>query len=111
MKVDVYKLPQNSPDDLTALKAAIASGKINSQQIVAIMGKTEGNGCVNDFTRGFAVQTLQNYLANFVGQEQAAAIVYVMSGGTEAQPGGEAGRGLQRRRPRTEGNGCDHPCS
>ncbi len=83
MKVDVYKLPQNSPDDLTALKAAIASGKINSQQIVAIMGKTEGNGCVNDFTRGFAVQTLQNYLANFVGQEQAAAIVYVMSGGTE----------------------------
>ncbi len=83
MKVDVYKLPQNSPDDLTALEAAIASGKINPQHIVAIMGKTEGNGCVNDFTRGFAVQTLKNYLANFVGQEQAAAIVYVMSGGTE----------------------------
>jgi len=83
MKVDVYKLPQNSPDDLTALDAAIASGKINPQQIVAIMGKTEGNGCVNDFTRGFAVQTLKHYLANFVGQEQAAAIVYVMSGGTE----------------------------
>ena len=83
MKVDVYKLPQNSPDDLTELKAAIASGKINPQQIVAIMGKTEGNGCVNDFTRGFAVQTLKHYLANFVGQEQSAAIVYVMSGGTE----------------------------
>lgn len=83
MQVDVYKLPQNSPDDLTALEEAIDSGKINPQQIVAIMGKTEGNGCVNDFTRGFAVQTLKNYLANFVGQEQAAAIVYVMSGGTE----------------------------
>ncbi|BBC26857.1 ring-opening amidohydrolase [Pseudanabaena sp. ABRG5-3] len=83
MKVNVYKLPQNSPDDLTSLEIAITSGKINPQQIVAIMGKTEGNGCVNDFTRGFAVQTLKNYLANFVGQEQAGAIVYVMSGGTE----------------------------
>lgn len=83
MKVDVYKLPQNSPDDLTALEAAIASGEINPQQIVAILGKTEGNGCVNDFTRGFAVQTLKNYLAGFVGEEQSASIVYVMSGGTE----------------------------
>ena len=83
MKVEVYKLPQNSPDDLMALESAIISGKINPQQIVAIMGKTEGNGCVNDFTRGFAVQTLKNYLANFVRQEQVAAIVYVMSGGTE----------------------------
>jgi cyanuric acid amidohydrolase len=83
MKVDVYKLPQNSPDDLTALNVAIASGKINPQQIVAIMGKTEGNGCVNDFTRGYAVQTLKDYLGNLVGQNQAEAIVYVMSGGTE----------------------------
>ncbi|PZU97694.1 MAG: cyanuric acid amidohydrolase [Pseudanabaena sp.] len=83
MKVDVYKFPQGSPDDLSALQAAIASGKINPQHIVAIMGKTEGNGCVNDFTRGFAVQTLKNYLGELVGKVQADAIVYVMSGGTE----------------------------
>jgi cyanuric acid amidohydrolase len=83
MKVDVYKLPQNSPDDISALDDAIAAGKILPQNIVAIMGKTEGNGCVNDFTRGFAVQSLQNYLSRIIGQEQAAAIVYVMSGGTE----------------------------
>ena len=44
MKVDVYKLPQNSPDDLTALKAAIASGEINPQEIVAILGKTPIQG-------------------------------------------------------------------
>lgn len=49
MKVDVYKLPQNSPDDLTALEAAIASGEINPQQIVAILGKTEGNGSNSKF--------------------------------------------------------------
>lgn len=83
MKVDVYKLPQNSPDDLTALEAAIASQQINPEHIVAIMGKTEGNGCVNDFTRGFAVQTLKQYLATFVSPDRLNAIVYVMSGGTE----------------------------
>ncbi|MBD2176576.1 ring-opening amidohydrolase [Pseudanabaena sp. FACHB-1998] len=83
MKVDVHKLPQNSPDDISALDAAIATGKISPHDIVAIMGKTEGNGCVNDFTRGFAVQSLQAYLGKIIGQAQAAAIVYVMSGGTE----------------------------
>ena len=83
MKVDIYKFPQNSPDDLTALRSAIASGEIKPQQIVAIMGKTEGNGCVNDFTRGFAVQTLKTYLSELVGKDQANSIVYVMSGGTE----------------------------
>jgi cyanuric acid amidohydrolase len=83
MKVDVFKLPQNSPDDISALDAAIAAGNILPENIVAIMGKTEGNGCVNDFTRGFAVQSLQNYLSKLIGQKQAAAIVYVMSGGTE----------------------------
>jgi cyanuric acid amidohydrolase len=83
MKVNVYKLPQNSPDDISALDEAIAEGKISPHNIVAIMGKTEGNGCVNDFTRGFAVQSLQTYLGKIIGQEQAAAIVYVMSGGTE----------------------------
>ena len=83
MRVEVYKLPQNSPDDLSALDIAIASGKIPPQNIVAIMGKTEGNGCVNDFTRGFAVQSLKNYLKEIIGSEQSDAIVYVMSGGTE----------------------------
>jgi cyanuric acid amidohydrolase len=83
MRVEVYKLPQNSPDDLSALDIAIATGKISPHKIVAIMGKTEGNGCVNDFTRGFAVQTLKNYLEKIIGRGQLDAIVYVMSGGTE----------------------------
>jgi len=63
MKVGIFKVPQNSPDDLTALDDLIQSGKIDPAKIVAILGKAEGNGRVNDFTRGFAVQSLQNYLA------------------------------------------------
>jgi cyanuric acid amidohydrolase len=83
MKVEVYKIPQNSPDDLSQLDALIHSGKIDPNKIVAILGKTEGNGCVNDFTRGFAIQTLKTYLRDKVNLEVAQRIVYMMSGGTE----------------------------
>lgn len=83
MKVNVFKISQNCPNDLTALEALIEAGKLDPAKIVAILGKTEGNGCVNDFTRGFAVQTLQSYLQAKTDTETAAKIVYVMSGGTE----------------------------
>ncbi|NET47563.1 MAG: ring-opening amidohydrolase [Merismopedia sp. SIO2A8] len=83
MKVDVFKIPQNSPDDLTGLTALIQQQRIDPKTIVAIMGKTEGNGCVNDFTRGFAVATLKGYLQPLIGIGLAQQIVYVMSGGTE----------------------------
>ncbi|MEM6447870.1 MAG: ring-opening amidohydrolase [Cyanobacteria bacterium P01_D01_bin.123] len=82
MKVDVIKISQNSPDDLTGLIHAIQQQKINPRHIVAIMGKTEGNGCVNDFTRGFAVATLKSYLRDLIG-ESVNRIAFVMSGGTE----------------------------
>jgi cyanuric acid amidohydrolase len=83
MRVDVFKIPQQSPDDLTGLDALIQNHTLLPEHIVAIMGKTEGNGCVNDFTRGFAVATLKHYLTPLVGEEQTQRIVFVMSGGTE----------------------------
>jgi cyanuric acid amidohydrolase len=85
MKVDVFKIPMNAPNDLTGLQALIEDQKsIDPKTIVAIMGKTEGNGCVNDFTRGFAVATLQHYLNPLINDTTIAnRIVYVMSGGTE----------------------------
>jgi len=82
MKVDVFKIAQNSPADVSGLAALIQEQQLNPAHIVAIMGKTEGNGCVNDFTRGYAVQSLQHFLSEHIGH-QAEQIVYVMSGGTE----------------------------
>ncbi len=82
MKVDVFKVAQNSPSDMTGLDALIQSQMLDPATIVAIMGKTEGNGCVNDFTRGYAVQTLKHFLSQHVG-DRAQQLVYVMSGGTE----------------------------
>jgi cyanuric acid amidohydrolase len=83
MKVNVFKLPQSRPDDISALDALIESGELDPAAIVAILGKTEGNGCVNDFTRGFATQTLKAYLQTKIDAETVQGIVYVMSGGTE----------------------------
>ncbi len=83
MNVNVFKIAQTSPDDLSGLDQLIQTQALDPTTIVAILGKTEGNGCVNDFTRGFATQTLKHYLSNHIGKAQAEQIIYVMSGGTE----------------------------
>lgn len=83
MKVELFKIPQRSPDDCTGLEQLIQAGAIAPEQIVAILGKTEGNGCVNDFTRGFATQTLKHYLSRWLSADALGNIVFVMSGGTE----------------------------
>lgn len=83
MKINLYKIPQASPDDISGLDTLIQQGHLDPSQIIAILGKTEGNGCVNDFTRGFAAQTLKTYLAAHIGAAAAKQIVYIMSGGTE----------------------------
>ena len=63
----VLRLPTAGPQDTAPLAAAIASGEIDARTIVAIVGKTEGNGCVNDFTRGYATLALKLVLAESAG--------------------------------------------
>jgi cyanuric acid amidohydrolase len=72
----VLRLATAGPHDTAPLEAAIAKGEIDPDTIVAIVGKTEGNGCVNDFTRGYATLALKLLL----GERKVAV---VMSGGTE----------------------------
>ena len=79
----VTRLPARSPDDVEGLEAAISRGEIQAQGIVAILGKTEGNGCVNDFTRAFAVRAMQDMMARHIPRDKVAKIAMVMSGGTE----------------------------
>ena len=51
----------------------------------AVLGKTEGNGCVNDFTRAYASEAVRAAIASAPnhGHAAAAAASVVMSGGTE----------------------------
>ncbi|WP_279480098.1 ring-opening amidohydrolase [Aureimonas sp. SK2] len=79
----VHRVPAAGPDDVSGLERLVAAGRLDPAGILAILGKTEGNGCVNDFTRGFATRALADFLATHVGAERAARAVLVMSGGTE----------------------------
>jgi cyanuric acid amidohydrolase len=44
----VYRISAASPDDVSGIEAAIAAGRIDPKGVVAVLGKTEGNGLVND---------------------------------------------------------------
>ncbi|WP_279592190.1 ring-opening amidohydrolase, partial [Helicobacter pylori] len=64
----------------------IENGSVDPRDIIAVLGKTEGNGCVNDFTRGFATQSLSIFMAEQLDMSVSAVqerIAFVMSGGTE----------------------------
>jgi cyanuric acid amidohydrolase len=71
------------PEDVSHIEALIVQGRLNPDQIVAILGKTEGNGCVNDFTRGYATQSLRTLLGRYLDSDRIDRIPLVMSGGTE----------------------------
>ena len=82
----LLRLPTAGPGDTAALAAAIDAGEVDPAAIVAIIGKTEGNGCVNDFTRGYATLALKLLLAGKLGCPLAdieKRVAIVMSGGTE----------------------------
>lgn len=79
----VHRISANAPDDASGIASAIAQGKIDPRGVIAVFGKTEGNGCVNDFSRGFATMTLTQFFAQFMPREDAGKICFVMSGGTE----------------------------
>lgn len=79
----VDRLPMSGPGDVSSIMALVNSGAVSAGNILAIFGKTEGNGCVNDFTRGFATQSLKHELAEHLTPAEIDRIAMVMSGGTE----------------------------
>ena len=84
--VNVVRIATKGPGDVSGLLSLIEQGKIDPKSIVAILGKTEGNGGVNDFTREYAVSALSAALAPYVDlppHRVEQRIAFVMSGGTE----------------------------
>jgi cyanuric acid amidohydrolase len=84
--VDVVRLATKGPGDVSGLMTMIEAGEIDPKAILAILGKTEGNGGVNDFTREYAVSALCAALAPHLDLPPHAVeqrIAFVMSGGTE----------------------------
>ncbi|MDP5228244.1 MULTISPECIES: ring-opening amidohydrolase [Arthrobacter] len=86
MRVQLHRLSMAHPGDVSGLKGLVESGQVDPGKIVATIGKTEGNGGANDFTRALATTNFSNYLATVRGQspEQVAEeIAFVWSGGCE----------------------------
>jgi len=84
--IEVIRIPTKGPGDISGLSQLINQKKIVPADIVAVMGKTEGNGCVNDFTREYSTHALSVFLGNklrVAPGEVEKRIAFVMSGGTE----------------------------
>ena len=84
--VEVFRVPCKGPGDLSGVQALVDTQALDPAHIVAVMGKTEGNGCVNDFTRDFAATAWRHFLATHLGCTPEATeqrVALVMSGGTE----------------------------
>ncbi len=100
----VHRISATAPDDVSGIEAAIATGAIDPKGVVAVLGKTEGNGLVNDFSRGYASLALNLLFRSHLPREDANKICLVMSGGTE---GGMAPHWVVFER--AEGNGIPGP--
>lgn len=86
MRAAVYRFPMAHPGDLSALAAAFDDGSLLPDDVVAIIGKTEGNGGVNDFTRGYFTLAFSDLLASRTGRSRVdivRSIPCILSGGTE----------------------------
>jgi cyanuric acid amidohydrolase len=86
MECSVHRVPMAHPGDVSGVLRLIDDGVLAPEAVAAIFGKTEGNGCVNDFTRGYALSALSAALGPRLGIAPDAVgsrIAMVMSGGTE----------------------------
>ena len=69
-----FRVPMRHPGDVAAIAALLDAGTLRPEEVVAILGKTEGNGCVNDFTRAYAVSALAAMLGARMGTTPEAVM-------------------------------------
>jgi barbiturase len=84
MAIEVVKVELKSVQDASGMEAAINKGQFRADEVIAVIGKTEGNGGVNDFTRILADQAFRTVLRKHGSSEQAVEqIPMVWSGGCD----------------------------
>jgi cyanuric acid amidohydrolase len=86
MRADVHRFSIADPSDVSGLRKAIADGEIDPATIVAVIGKTHGNGLVNDYTRGYLTLSLSLLIGESTGTTPESVrerIPFVFSGGVE----------------------------
>ena len=85
MAIDVAKIEIKSVSDASGLEELIISGRMAADDILAAIGKTEGNGGVNDFTRILSDQAYRAVLLKHGSRSDAEIkeIPMVWSGGCD----------------------------
>ena len=82
--IEVRKVPIHSVADASELAKLIDDGVMAAERVIAIIGKTEGNGGVNDYTRIIADRAFREVLVEKgAPAEQVKQVPIVWSGGTD----------------------------
>lgn len=109
LAVHAFRTLTSGPSDVAGLLHLLDSGALVAQDLLCIVGKTEGNGGRNDFTRELATRALTDLLAPRLGLLAEAVqdrVIFSLSGGTEGVVTPHlvafAQRGTWRRTPRTD---------
>ncbi len=86
VRAKAWRIPTAGPSDTSGLERLIDAGELSPAEVVCIIGKTEGNGGRNDFTRELAQRALEDVLAARMGVDRSAVaeqVVLSLSGGCE----------------------------
>jgi cyanuric acid amidohydrolase len=85
MAIEVAKVELKTVQDASGMEALIKKGQFRADEVIAVIGKTEGNGGVNDFTRILADQAFRAVLRKLGSrsEQQIAKIPMVWSGGCD----------------------------
>jgi cyanuric acid amidohydrolase len=85
MAIEAVKVELKTVQDASGLDACIRNGRFTADQVIAVIGKTEGNGGVNDFTRILADQAFRRVLlkSGHRSEQEVAQIPMVWSGGCD----------------------------
>ena len=83
--IEVRKIPLKHVSDASGLAELVASGVLDADRVVAVIGKTEGNGGVNDYTRILADRAFRDVLVarGTRDDEEVKRVPLVWSGGTD----------------------------
>ncbi len=85
MAIHVTKIIIKSAQDASELEDAILNSQFSADEVIAVIGKTEGNGGVNDFTRILSDQAFRKVLRRLGSRDEEAIqnIPMVWSGGCD----------------------------
>jgi barbiturase len=85
MAIEVAKVELKTVSDASGVEECIKRGQFTADQVIGVIGKTEGNGGVNDFTRILADQAFRKVLLKHGkrSEKEIATVPMVWSGGCD----------------------------